>query len=107
MNTEGPMTAPTTRWDELTEAGRLALAQGNIARADESYRQALAEAERLGDAARTATTLASLGQVRYQAKDHPTAEQLFRRALGMRESLLGADHPTVAQTLNNLAAVHV
>ena len=30
------------------------------------------------------------------------AEALFRRALALKEKLLGADHPDVAVTLNNL-----
>lgn len=34
------------------------------------------------------------------------AESFFKRSLEMRESLLGADHPDVACSLNNLAALY-
>src|SRR5262249_5494753 len=34
------------------------------------------------------------------------AEQLYRRALAIKEKLFGADHPDVALTLNNLAAFY-
>lgn len=33
------------------------------------------------------------------------AEHLYRRALEMKEKLLGKDHPDVAMTLNNLAVL--
>src|SRR5689334_17613367 len=98
----------TTRWDELTEAGRQAVARGDLAAATAAHRGALEEAEATApDSARVASSLASLGQVRYQAKDYAEAEALFSRAVALREKLLGAEHPNVAQTLNNLAAVHV
>jgi tetratricopeptide (TPR) repeat protein len=34
------------------------------------------------------------------------AEQLYRRALSIKEKILGADHPDVAMTLNNLAVFY-
>jgi tetratricopeptide (TPR) repeat protein len=34
------------------------------------------------------------------------AEPLFQRALGIREKTLGPEHPDVAESLNNLAALH-
>lgn len=35
-----------------------------------------------------------------------TAESFFRRSLEIRERLLGDDHPDLAQSLNNLAALY-
>ena len=35
-----------------------------------------------------------------------TAESFFKRSLEMRESVLGPDHPDIAQSLNNLAALY-
>jgi tetratricopeptide (TPR) repeat protein len=35
------------------------------------------------------------------------AEGLYKRALVIREKVLGANHPDVGQTLNNLALVYV
>jgi tetratricopeptide (TPR) repeat protein len=102
------ITTTTTRWDELTEAGRQAVARGDVSAAFYAHRGALEEAEASApDSARVASSLASLGQLNYQMKAYGEAEDLFRRALALRERLLGAEHPNVAQTLNNLAAVHV
>ena len=35
-----------------------------------------------------------------------TAESFFKRSIEMRETLFGADHPEMAQSLNNLAALY-
>ena len=35
-----------------------------------------------------------------------TAESFFKRSLEMREAVLPADHPDLAQSLNNLAALY-
>ena len=37
---------------------------------------------------------------------HRAAKSFFQRSLEMRESLLGPDHPDVAQSLHNLAALY-
>jgi tetratricopeptide (TPR) repeat protein len=41
-----------------------------------------------------------------QAQGHlDEAERLYRRALGIKEKLLGSIHPDVAMTLNNMAVL--
>ena len=35
-----------------------------------------------------------------------TAESFFKKSLEMREAILGLEHPDVAQSLNNLAALY-
>ena len=47
-----------------------------------------------------------LGLVYWKQAKYDEAEALFKRALAIRENALGADHPDVAQTLNNLALVY-
>ena len=37
---------------------------------------------------------------------HSTAEAFFKRSLEVRESVCGANHPDVAQSLNNLGALY-
>lgn len=37
---------------------------------------------------------------------HAEAEALYVRAIGIKEKVLGADHPEVATTLNDLALLH-
>ena len=39
--------------------------------------------------------------------DEAKAESLYKRALAIREKALGPDHPLVAQSLNNLAALYL
>jgi len=52
-----------------------------------------------------ARTLSNLAILRRQQGDLVEAEQLYRRALTIRERQQGPDHPDVAATLNNLAGV--
>ena len=97
-----------TRWEQYNEAGRLFFLQGDLPRAEESFRTALDEAERPGgDRLRAATTLSNLAQLKYQQRSLDEAETLFTRSIEIRESVLGPDHVSVSQTLNNLAALHV
>lgn len=98
----------TTRWEQFNEAGRLCFLQGDLARAEEAFVAAIAEAEALGsDNVRLASSLSNLGQLKYQQRDLGQAERFFRRSLEIRERSLGPDHASVAQNLNNLAALHV
>jgi len=46
------------------------------------------------------------GTVALQQGDLQGARSYMERALAVREAQLGADHPTTANSLNNLAAVH-
>jgi CHAT domain-containing protein/tetratricopeptide (TPR) repeat protein len=102
----------------------LAVLHGHLGMAEQSYSD-LEEAERLLREALTiqagtlgirnpyiAGTMANLGAAcrelsfgptGFRAQYHQEAERLNREALDIRRSTLGEDHPTVAQTLNNLA----
>lgn len=59
-----------------------------------------------GDGLYLATSLGSLGQLRYKLRDYPRAEALFRHALAIREQALGPDDQGLVQSINNLAALH-
>jgi Flp pilus assembly protein TadD len=99
--------ASVARWENLTEAGRRFLAQGDDARAEESFSAAAAEAEQLADGQPLqAASLEALAQIMLRQQQLPRAEDLFRRALALRERAFGADHPVVAITLNGLAAAY-
>ncbi len=50
--------------------------------------------------------LHNLGVLRNSLRYYAAAEALLRRALSIREQRLGPDHPTVASSLNSLAAIH-
>jgi tetratricopeptide (TPR) repeat protein len=102
-NEARPMT-----WEQYHEAGRRRFAEGDAAGAEQAFRGAIAEAEQPGgDPLQMASSLSSLGQLKYQQKDYAQAEDCFRRALELREQALGGDHPTVISSINNLAALYV
>jgi tetratricopeptide (TPR) repeat protein len=98
----------TMTWEQYHEAGRRRFAEGDAAGAEQAFRGAIAEAEQPGgDPLQMASSLSSLGQLKYQQKDYAQAEDCFRRALELREQALGGDHPTVISSINNLAALYV
>jgi Flp pilus assembly protein TadD len=100
--------APTKTWEQHHEAGRRRFAEGDAAGAEEAFRAAIAQAEQPGgDPLQVASSLSSLGQLKYQQKDYGGAEECFRRSLELREQALGGDHPTVISGINNLAALYV
>ena len=84
------------------------MAQGDYARAEPLYRQALeirkkALGENHPDYATSLNNLAAL----YQAQgDYARAEPLFRQALEIRKKALGENHPDYATSLNNLAVLY-
>ena len=51
-----------------------------------------------------ATVTNNLGELAFAQKRYSDAERLYSRALQIRRSLLGEDHPDVAVVLSNLAA---
>jgi Tfp pilus assembly protein PilF len=100
-------TAPLT-WEEYNESGRRLFADGDLAGAEEAFAAAIAEAERAGDdPLHLASSLSSLAQLKYQQKDAIRAEELFKRALTLREQALGPDDKSVITSINNLAALYV
>ena len=100
-------TAPLT-WEEYNESGRRLFAEGDLAGAEEAFTAAIAEAERgTDDPLHLASSLSSLAQLKYQQKDALRAEELFRRALTLREQALGPDDKSVITSINNLAALYV
>ncbi len=118
---EAPLTATS-----LSNLGNLLYVQGKFIEAERVHRRALAIREKvLGpEHPDTATSLNNLANVLLeQGKDEQLApseqrsrlrtelraftetENLYRRALGIQEKSLGADHPALAATLNNLGAL--
>ena len=94
------------RWEEYNEAGRRSVSLGQASEAEELFRAAVREGERLGaDSPHLATSLNALGQLRLQAKDLAEAELCFSRALAIRERTYGPESHAIVPSLNNLAAV--
>jgi len=95
-------------WEEYNERGRRLVAEGDPAGAEMAFTAAIAAAEEPGaDPLQLASSLSNLAQLKYQQKAHLVAEDLFRRALAIREQTLGADDKSVITSINNLAALYV
>ena len=54
-----------------------------------------------------ASLLSQVGNQLYEQGKYKEAESLCRRALVIREQVLGRDHPEVAQSLNDLAVIYI
>ncbi len=125
-NTLGPMHPLTATG--LSNLGNVRYLQGKFADAEVVHRRALAIREKvLGpDHPDTATSLNNLANVLFQqGKDVRSSaaeqrartsigqrvqsvseiESLYRHALAIQERSLGSEHPAIANTLNNLAAM--
>jgi tetratricopeptide (TPR) repeat protein len=104
-----PDSAPeASGWEHYYELGRRRFAEGDASGAELAFRDAIAAAETPGgDPLQLASSLSSLGQLKYQQKDYTAAEDCFQRALQLRERALGRDHPVVISGINNLAASYV
>jgi tetratricopeptide (TPR) repeat protein len=88
-------------------ACRQALAQADYPTAEAMCHAALAAAEqRAPHTPEHAVALNSLAVLAYTQGAYAQAEQLFQRALAMREQVLGPQHPEVATTLTALAALY-
>ena len=53
-----------------------------------------------------AVTCNNLAALSYAKGDETEADRLYRRALTIKEKVLGPEHPDVAMTLNNLAVLY-
>jgi tetratricopeptide (TPR) repeat protein len=95
-------------WEQAYALGRRLASKGDVARAEQAFLAAIAEAERAPDGSlELATTLSALAQIKFQARAYEEAESLFRRVIPLREAALGPEHPLVVSAMNNLAAVFV
>jgi tetratricopeptide (TPR) repeat protein len=96
----------TQDWESRFHAAMTAHREGRNDEAVRRYAQALAIAERFPPTDRrlVATITALVGFHRW-AGDPAAAETLCRRALGLKESILGPDHPEVATTLEDLSGI--
>ena len=102
LGPEAPLVA-----DSLHNLGNLLWSRGEYDEARRRLTRALAIREKNApDSPDIASTLNSLGAIAYKSGDFAEARRMWERTLAIREKTLGPDHPLVAQTLNNLAAVH-
>ena len=94
-------------WKALNDQVVPLMTGGNLDKAEQLARQALAEAEKsFGPAHRnTETSVGNLALVLRFQKRYEESEKHYRRALALREKLLGETHPSTALMMLNLAYV--
>ncbi len=99
--------AGEAEWKALNDQVVPLMTAGNLDKAEQLARQAMAEAEKtFGPAHRnTETSVSNLALVLRFLKRYEEAEKYYRRALLLREKLYGADHPSTALLMLNLADV--
>lgn len=103
-------------WDDYFAAGNAAYERREFSNAIASYEKALEVAELLERDSRSisysygvqtrekmATTLKNLGSAHSEQRKYAEAESYYKRALAIRESVLGVDHVRVADVVHDLA----
>jgi serine/threonine protein kinase/tetratricopeptide (TPR) repeat protein len=97
--------APTALTGRLLHARALVTSTSDTAAAIPLEEQALAIRERSGDEFAIAESVNDLARLHAERGDYAEAEALHRRALALRQRLLGDAHPLVADSLNNLGVI--
>jgi tetratricopeptide (TPR) repeat protein len=107
--THEPSTASGAEVAQVSQTlGTISLSQGNYARAQEYYEQALVIGERIwgSEGLPVARLLNYLGQVLQTQGRFAQAELYYKRALALHERVCGLEHPDAAMSLNNLGGIY-
>jgi tetratricopeptide (TPR) repeat protein len=95
------------QWDILMNAGQTAFGQGNHDQAEVFLQLAAGEAESLGsEDPRLAASLGLWAGIASAQRRYHSAEERYRRSVGVLERTVGPEHPFLAVTLNNLAELY-
>ena len=98
----------TESYDQRMDAARAALASGDLAGAEQALEAAITIAEQTADGASPlAVALGRLGELKHLDGKEVEAEQLFRRALEIKERLLGPEHPDLVVLINDLSRLYL
>lgn len=93
-------------WRKFMDEGRAAGERGDYQAARTAFEAALREAEPFGsEDPRVAATLENLARAKAHQRQYAEAEPLARRALQIRETILGPEHYQVADSLDLLGAI--
>jgi tetratricopeptide (TPR) repeat protein len=96
---------PALMTDALLLIGQIQARRTDLPAAEVTFRAALNEAERAGDALRTASILSALADIEHATSRSDAAARHLRDAITIRESILGEEHPETATSLTSLAGV--
>jgi len=97
---------PTVAAD-LSALAALLDGQHKFAESEVLYRRAIRTFRRCRDRLELAFNYNNLATVRLLRGDTVEAARLYRRAVSIKEHLLGRDHPGLATTLNNLGLLYL
>jgi TonB family protein len=105
---EGFSAADGRRAETLVRLSRVYRAQGDFARPEALYQQALEIAEKAfgPESADYARYLHEAGFYFHTRRKYDRAEEYYRAAFGIRVRTLGKEHPEVAQSLCHLAVLY-
>ena len=92
--------------DTYTQRGKMAFEGGDLKAAEQLFKSALAEAEKIGDQEQIATCSVNLGKVYLDEEKFDPAEKLFLRAVNIFENVDGKDTERAAYALNNLGLLY-
>ena len=92
--------------ESYSDRGKMAFEGGDFAMAEQLFKSALSEAERLQDQEQIATCSVNLGKV-YQARgSFDSAERLYQRSIEIFEKLDGKDSERALYAMNNLGLMY-
>ena len=96
--------AESRSWEDLNESAKAAHHEARLQDADEGFRAALKLSESFGkDDPRRVMSLNNLGEFKRSLGELDEAVVYYRRALDLREALVGPDNPELGVSYYNLA----
>ncbi len=92
----------------LMRLARLYRAQGDYAKPEDLYREALREAEAVlaPDSPKLARYFNEVGRYYHARRKYDLAGEYYRKAFAMRVKIYGQEHAEVADSINNLAVLY-
>src|SRR5262245_20761355 len=98
--------AQASQWEESMKLANQFRKEGRFPGAEESYRTAIAEAEKFGERTpQLAGSLSGLAAAFADQGRYAEAEPLYRTAAAILETTLGPEHTDLAMVLTGLALV--
>ena len=101
-------TADQAMWQIYTKQAEDALAKNDKTAAEQNYKLAIAEAEKLGtDTPAVASSTANLADFYYVQGDGNQADDLYKRSLAVMEKIKGTEHVDLVKDLSGLGKVSI
>jgi tetratricopeptide (TPR) repeat protein len=93
-------------WEQFTGQGDLATKSGDKAKAEACYKAAIRAARTLGESSpQAAACMSNLANFYYVQGDGAQADELYKKALALKEKALGMEHQDLARDLVGLGRI--